>query len=299
MGKIAVVINTLNEEKNIERAIKSVKWADEIVVCDMYSEDRTVELAKRLGAKVFDHKRTGYVEPARNFAISKATRDWVLLLDADEEISTTLANKLQEISSSNDNISFVEVPRRNYIFGKPMKASMWWPDYKIRFFKNGSITWSDKIHSIPQTQGKGLQLPAEDDLAIIHYNYENLSQFLLRMINYSNIQAKELVGEGYKFDWKDLIRKPLGEFLGRFFASNGFADGLHGLALNLLQAFSFLVMYLRVWEMENFKPQEVDWNQLKAETQKGGKEINHWFKYSNLSKNPVKRFIQRVGNKIS
>src|SRR5688572_12024024 len=97
MKGISVVINTFNEEKNIERAIKSVAWADEILVCDMHSDDNTAIIARKLGATVFLHKRVGFVEPARNFAISKASNDWILILDADEEIPGSLSDKFKEI----------------------------------------------------------------------------------------------------------------------------------------------------------------------------------------------------------
>src|SRR3989344_2370341 len=99
INKISVVINTLNEEKNIERVIKSTSWADEIIVCDMYSTDRTVEFARKSGAKIVFHKKLNYVEPARNFAISKASNEWVLILDSDEEIPSTLSEKLIRIAS--------------------------------------------------------------------------------------------------------------------------------------------------------------------------------------------------------
>src|SRR3989337_4151360 len=96
MARISVVINTLNEEKNLPRAIASIKGlADEIIVVDMQSDDNTKEVAEKLGALVYDHKRTGYVEPARNFAISKASGDWVLVLDADEEVPPKLREKLR------------------------------------------------------------------------------------------------------------------------------------------------------------------------------------------------------------
>ncbi|MCX6704644.1 MAG: glycosyltransferase family 2 protein, partial [Candidatus Woesebacteria bacterium] len=98
MAKISVVINTLNEEKNLPRAIASVKGlANEVVVCDMESGDKTVEVARSLGAKVFAHEKTGYVEPARNFAVSKASNPWVLVLDADEEVPDKLALKISQI----------------------------------------------------------------------------------------------------------------------------------------------------------------------------------------------------------
>lgn len=299
MGKVSIVINTLNEEKNIERAIASVKWADEIVVCDMYSEDKTVEIAKKNGAKLVSHRRTGYVEPARNFAIGKTGGEWILILDADEEIPQTLAKRLKEIVSKMHHIDFVEVPRKNIIFGKWMKASMWWPDYNIRFFKKGKVKWTDEIHRPPKTAGTGLKLEDAEEFAIVHHHYSSISQFVERLSKYTEIQSKELASSGYKFSWSDLITKPIGEFLGRYFANKGFEDGLHGLALSLLQAFSFLVMYLRVWEMEKFPSKDIDLKEIKEIRSKVGYEIDYWFKYGNLSKNPFKRFIQRLQSKVS
>src|SRR3989344_1654842 len=98
MVRISVVINTLNEEKNLPRALTSVKsFADEVVVVDMYSDDKTQDLARKFGAKVYEHERTNYVEPARNFAISKATGEWILILDADEELQTSLREEILEV----------------------------------------------------------------------------------------------------------------------------------------------------------------------------------------------------------
>lgn len=297
-SKISVVINTLNEEQNIERAIRSVRWADEVVVCDMHSDDKTVELAKRLGVKVVYHERANYVEPARNFAVSQASGDWTLILDADEEISEVLASRLQEIAKSEDGVDFVEIPRKNIIFNKHVKASLWWPDYHPRFYRKEKVLWKKEIHSKPGTKGKGLILPAEENLAIIHHHYQSIGQFIERVNRYTTIQAEELVKTGYKFRWEDLFSKPLEEFLGRFFANRGFEDGLHGLALSLLQAFSFLVMYLKVWEKEKFTPQDIAFSEVKKLSQKSGKEINYWFKYGNLSSNSIKRLFQRIGNKV-
>ncbi|MCL5784305.1 MAG: glycosyltransferase family 2 protein [Patescibacteria group bacterium] len=296
--KISVVINTLNSEKDIEGAIKSVGWADEVVVCDMHSEDKTVEIAKKLGAKIFFHKRVEFVEPARNFAISKTVNDWILIVDPDEQIPESLGKRLQEIADSMEQINYVRIPRKNIILGRWMKASMWWPDYNIRFFKKGKVVWTDKIHRPPEVLGEGLDLSSLEEWAIIHNSYYSISQFLERMIRYTKIQSEELIKDGYKFDWKDLIKKPLSEFLGRFFANRGFEDGLHGLVLGLLQSFSFVIVYLRVWEMEGFKSQEVTLPDLKQVSNESGIEIGYWFKYANLSKNTLKRFFQKIRNKF-
>ena len=152
MPSISVVINTLNEEKNIERAIKSIGWADEIVIVDDGSTDKTLEIisgVRNPKLKVYKHKGSGYVEPSRNFALNKASGDWILLLDADEEILNTLAEELKKITSKVEQITFVNIPRKNIIFNKWVQNSFWWPDYNIRFFKKGTVKLSNKIHSKP------------------------------------------------------------------------------------------------------------------------------------------------------
>lgn len=292
--KISVVINTFNEEKNIARAIKSVKWSDEILLCDMHSTDNTVEIAQGLGAKVVFHEKLEFVEPARNFAISKATGDWILILDADEEIPAGLEEKIKELLIKPIVSDYVEIPRKNIIFGHWMKASMWWPDYHIRLFKKNKIVWQNKIHSKPKTSGQGLTLAAEENLAIIHYNYQTVSQFIERLNRYSDIQSKELQENGVIFEWRDLIKKPLDEFLSRFFAKQGYLDGVFGLGLSLLQAFSFLVVYLKLWEISRFSQQHIDLSQIEQESKKSAFAINYWIKQAKLSKNPFKRFLQKI-----
>lgn len=299
MSKISVVINTLNEASTLQRVIESVKWADEVLVCDMHSEDGTVEVAKKLGAKVVFHKRLNYVEPARNFAISKASGDWILILDPDEEIPSILAKRLKEMVEKPITTSFIEIPRKNIIFGKWMRASQWWPDYNIRFFMKGTVKWTDEIHRPPRVEGKGLKLPEEEEMAIIHYHYTSVAQFIERLNRYTNVEAKELIKYGYKFKWNDLLKKPLGEFLSRFFANKGYEDGLHGLALSLLQAFSFLVVYLKVWEKGQFTNENITLDDMRKISKEGGKEIDYWFKYVNLSRNPFKKIYQKIKYKIS
>lgn len=297
--KISVVINTFNEEHNILRAIKSVSWANEIIVCDMHSTDNTVEIAKKAKARVVYHQYTRFVEPARNFVISKASGDWILVLDADEEIPPTLAKQLLKLANNDTPASFVEIPRKNMIFGKWMKAAMWWPDYHIRFFKKGTVEWQDEIHSKPKTIGVGITLDLEEHLSIIHHHYTSVFQFIERLNRYSDIQAEELWKSDVKFKWTDLLTKPMEEFLARFFAKKGFEDGIHGLSLSLLQAMSFLVVYLKLWEKEKFKKVDVDLKELRALTKKQGSDLNYWFKYGNLSSNPLKRTIQKIKNRVT
>ena len=277
MGSITVVINTLNEEENLPRAIASVKdLASEIVVCDMKSDDKTCEIAKKLGAKVYQHEKTGYVEPARNFAISKAEGEWILVLDADEEISSDLSKKLERISDSVNSSDYYRLPRKNIIFGKWIKHSRWWPDYNIRFFKKGAVLWSEIIHSVPETKGVGADLGPDEENAITHYHYQTIEQYIDRLNRYTGQYARGLLKGGYKFQWHDILKKPMNEFLSRYFQGEGYKDGLHGLALASLQAFSELVVYLKIWQNENFKEQQINIEKSVYEMKQSESDLHFW-----------------------
>ncbi len=275
MGKISVVINTLNNKAEISEAISSVKsLADEIVVCDMESSDNTPDIAKKLGAKVYSHKKEKYVELVRNFLISKATGDWILILDPDEEVPLKLAKMLKGLAAAD----YYRIPRKNIIFGKWMKHSRWWPDYNVRFFKKGFVSWNEVIHSVPMTQGKGMDLPEKEEYAIIHNNYKSVSSYFEKMLRYTDAQRDNLLKAGYVFSWKDLIKKPLDEFLSRYFEGEGYKDGIHGLALSLLQSFSELTLYLKVWEKQGFEEKNLGKSEIKTESNKAIYDVKWWLR---------------------
>lgn len=299
--KISAVVNTRNESKNIFDCLKTLSFCDEIVVVDMESSDDTKEIAKQFTDRVYDHKMVGYVEPARNFAIQKALGEWILIVDADERIPKTLAAKLIQIADKGTS-DFVRIPRKNLIFGEWMRHSRWWPDFNIRFFKKDTVQWQDEIHSIPITLGTGINLDEESDMAIEHHHYDNIDEYFERSLRYSSQQAKELIKSGYKFDPKDLITKPVGEFISRFFAGEGYRDGLHGLVLAFLQFFSVMLIYLKVWQAEDHRP-------IKAATmtpvwQKAFvdkfKELRYWFLTVRIqsSKSNQQTFFLKLGRKI-
>lgn len=299
MTKISVVVNTWNEEKNIKRCLESVQdFADEIVVVDMESVDKTVEIAKEFGAKIFSHKPTFHVEPARNFAISKANSDWILVLDADEELSENLVKRLKKIAKENK-IDYLEIPRKNIIFAKWIQHSYWWPDYNVRFFKRGKVRWSDKIHLPPQTKGTGEKLETVEENALIHHNYQTISQYIGRVDRYTNIQADNLVAGGYKFIWIDLIRKPTDEFFSRFFSGQGYKDGLHGLILAILQAFSEFILYLQVWEKEGFICEDKILSEFNTELKKAIQDLKFWQKQAMVQEASFfKKPFLKLKNKI-
>lgn len=276
MSKTSVVINTLNEEKNLPRVLASVKgFADEIVICDMYSTDETVQIAKKAGAKVYRHKKEDYVELARNFSLSKAAGDWILVLDTDEEVPNALKVALKEIVQK-DEVDYVKIPRKNIVFGKWLEHSRWWPDYIVRFFKKGKVSWSKSIHLPPETKGEGLELEAKEGNALVHYHYESVEQFLNRLNRYTTVQARLLLEQNYKFSWLDLIKKPADEFFSRYFFGQGYKDGLHGLAIASLQSFSELILYLKIWQEQGFSSEEVKIQEVIKEMRNSESHLHYW-----------------------
>ncbi|MEK9201181.1 MAG: glycosyltransferase family 2 protein [Patescibacteria group bacterium] len=274
---LSVVITTWNEQKALPRAVASVKKiADEIVVVDTESTDDTVKVAKSLDCRVFTHRNTGIVEPVRNFSISKAKGDWILILDADEELPESLVKKITSILGSVDSADFYRIPRQNMIFGKWIESSHWWPDYVYRLFKKGHVSWEDTIHSVPFTKGTGADLDPDSQSAIIHHHYTSVSQYVARLNRYTDHQLMHLQKEGYNFSWTHLIDKPFSEFIRQYFARGGYKDGLHGLALSGLQAFSEFVLYLKAWETGSFLPQSIQPSEVSDRMASKRNEFHWW-----------------------
>ncbi|HEX8422020.1 MAG TPA: glycosyltransferase family 2 protein, partial [Pyrinomonadaceae bacterium] len=179
--KVSVVVNTKNEEQSLDRCLRSVAWADEIIVLDMNSDDETVAIARRHTDKVFSCPDFGYVEPARNLAISHATGDWVLVLDADEIVPPRLAANIRKIIAESEDYALVAIPRRNYIGDYAIRNSGWGADHQPRLFRQGRVRWTDAIHTWPQIDGEVRYLNPDSGYYIKHYNYENLSDFVERL----------------------------------------------------------------------------------------------------------------------
>jgi len=274
---ISAVINIRNEAKHLEKCLKSLKgFADEIVVIDMQSTDSGPKIATRYGAKVINYRWVKYVEPARNFGLSKVTGKWVILLDPDEYLSNTLKKELLKITKRPD-VDFVRIPRKNYIFGKWIRHSNSWPDYLIRFFKKKHVVWKNEIHSQPETKGNGINLIDSEKLAIRHNNYDTVNHFILRTIRYSRVQAEELKASGYKVKTSDFLLKPVQEFNSRFFSAEGYKDGLHGLIFSLLQAFAICLIYIKLWEMDKAKEKSLSKESFVSASQEATYEYSYWF----------------------
>jgi glycosyltransferase involved in cell wall biosynthesis len=304
MSELSVVINTLNEAKNIGRCLESVKNLGEIVLVDMHSDDQTVEIAQKYTSNIFYHDRTGFVEPARNFALSKATKKWILVMDADEEVNPELATQITQIvkgthPTNEQNYTHYYIPRKTIIFGERLYHSGWWPDEKIRLFQNGSATFNKEIHSELNTKGEGYHFPSEDRYALTHYHYNSISEWIQRMDRYTTIQANEKIQSGYIFEWRDLIHKPLSEFIRRFFVWEGYKDGVIGLGLCLMQGLSEIMVYMKVWEIQkvthtlpNGKNEEFI-KQIGEEFDTTENEVGYYLEKLDLQ-SPLKRWLQKV-----
>ncbi len=277
MKKLSVVINTRNESEPLPRLLTSLQGlADEIIIVDMHSTDDTKKVAQKYDAVMYDHEPLSYVEPARNFGISKATGDWILVMDPDEEISASLASKIKEIVLSESAVDYYALPRKNIIFGKWIEHSRWWPDYTIRLFKKGHVSWDEAIHSVPVTQGKGLDLPDSEAHAIIHHSYASIEDYIARLNRYTGVQSAALSEHAYTFVWRDLVTKPVSEFISRYFAGEGYKDGVHGLTLAGLQAFSEFIVYSKVWQLEKFPEKKVAIAEIVATMKKEESALHYW-----------------------
>ncbi len=301
MGKLSVVISAFNEEKKIEDCLKSVSFADEIIFVDNSSTDQTLKIAKKYNSKIFTRENNPMLNINKNFGFSKAKNDWILSLDADERISPELAKEIQSsIINHKSSVDGYWIPRKNIIFGKWIEHTGWYPDYQFRLFKKGKGKFEEKhVHEMIKLEGEAGKLESP----IIHYNYENISHFLKKTLLYTENEANQLTEKGYNFSWQDSVRFPTKEFVSRFFAREGYKDGLHGLVLSLLMAFYHLLIFVNIWEKLKFKQTEEKefLANVRQEFRKGHKEVFFWFYKARIdtAKDPLKKLILKIKNKIS
>lgn len=271
---ISAVLVVKNEEKNLARALKSLAFVDEIVLVDMQSEDKTLEIAKKFNCKIYPApKDSGYVEPARNFSVAKASGDWILVLDADEEISPALAKAIVA-STQNSTADVYFIARSNIIFNQAIRHSGWWPDFQARLFKKGSLKWSEQIHVPPAITGRIEHLPADPELAILHHNYKSVEDFVARANRYTTLAAGQSPAQ--PINSADLVKTFSQEFFKRFFFDEGVKDGTHGMALALLQANYEVLIKLKQWQKMDFPEPKAKPEQSLAALKQFKKDLSYW-----------------------
>ncbi len=254
---ISAAIVNFNEGEKLADCLESLKdFIDEIIIVDLGSTDNSKEVAAKFGAKFIHHDRVSYVELIRNFVISKTSGEWITILDPDERLTKPLKERLLEVAKD-DKFVAVNIPRKNVFFGKWIAHTNWWPDRHVRFFKREKVKWSKVIHRYPEVNGQTLILPAREELAIVHFGYDSIHDFIERQNRYSTIEAENLFKAGVKFSFWQMIWKTKREFLVRYIKHRGFLDGFYGLALTILMMVYQLTVWVKLWEMEHRKKFEV------------------------------------------
>lgn len=300
-NSLSVVVSAFNSEKELEGCLKSAAFAQEIIVVDNSSTDRTLEVARKYTEKVFVRQNNPMLNVNKNFGFSKATGEWILCLDADERVTTSLRDeiKYQMSNIKNNNTNGFWIPRKNIIFGKWIEHTGWYPDYQMRLFRRGRGRFEEKhVHEMIKIQGDAECLKGN----LLHYNYFSISQFLGKLNIYIPNEAEQLIDSGYKFKWQDAISAPAKEFLSRFFAREGYRDGFHGLMLSLLMSFYHLLIIATVWEKRGFEKIEVTniESEVKEEFRKSHKDLLFWINNEKLKKikNPLKKIAYKIYKKI-
>ena len=247
INKLSVVIITYNEEKNIARCINSVNQiADEIIVVDSHSIDKTKEIAIALGAKVIEHSFEGHIQQ-KNFALQQANYSWVLSLDADEALSEKLKNKIQEIKN-NPTADGYTMNRLTYYCGRWIKHTGWYPDKKLRLVRKELAQWGginphDRLELINSKNIKHINAD------ILHYSYYSLFDHLYQLDKFTQISANELYKAKIKPNFWHFFIKPVHKFLNHYIYKAGFLDGYEGFQISIISAYGVFLKYAKLREM--------------------------------------------------
>lgn len=239
-ARLTAIILTLNEAAHIQACIESLRWADQIVVFDSFSQDETVPLAQAAGAQVQQSPFANYAQQ-RNAALAAVQSDWVFFVDADERGTPALGAEIRQVIAARPEMGWY-VPRYNYIFGRLTKATGWFPDYQLRLFKHGRVHYERPVHEVAVVDGEigYLQQP------LIHYNYRDVAQFHAKQRAYSTYEATILHEQGVRPRPHNFLLQPLRHFWWRFVTLHGYKDGLHGLRLSLYMAYYEWVKYRKL-----------------------------------------------------
>lgn len=256
---LSVAIVSFNEEANIGRTLESVRWGDEIIVVDSGSTDRTRDIAQENGARVIVEPWRGYVAQ-KQFAIDLCTKDWVLLLDADEQVTPELAEEIRSAIANPNAASGYKLPRKNLFLGRWIRYGGFYPDPKLRLFRRGAgfVTGHDP-HDRCELKPDVLQWTQQFRNPLIHYTYPTLTLYIDHMNRYSSLGAQLASAKGHRdFSVADIVARPFVTFLYNYFFRLGFLDGAEGLLLHLYHAGYVSWKYSKAWELAGKASQHPD-----------------------------------------
>jgi glycosyltransferase involved in cell wall biosynthesis len=257
MPRLSVIIITNNEEENLPRCLKSVSFADEIILNDSGSSDRTLEIAREHGCKIIENKFTGF-GAAKQSALDQATGEWVLSIDADEEVDDALreaikgairkANKdTNNQANASSSHSAFQINRQSQFLGRWINHSGWYPDHITRLFRREQARFTDSVvHEKVIVDGTIGRLEGR----LLHYTDPTLTHYFHKLNHYTSLSAQSLMKEGKRFRIHYLLIKPWAIFIKMYFLKQGFRDGIHGLILALLSSVHVMVKYAKLWELQ-------------------------------------------------
>lgn len=264
----SAIIVIKNDPPYLNQSLAAIdSFVDEIIV-------GTIDVPELLLNKLKQNKKIRIIPLESSIPFADVVKEklkklakgkYILYVDPDEIFPKKLLELLQKKGSEYD---YFHLPRKNIIFGKWIKHSRWWPDNQLRYFKKDAVIWPSYVHPIPQAAGRGLTVPATEELAIKHFNYDNLGQYFEKSLRYARSEAKKAVSENKKITLSETFSRGLNEFISRYFKGEGFKDGTHGLILAVLQMFYYVFVYAFYWE-------EMKYADL--ETEKEPKEIQRFF----------------------
>lgn len=243
---VSVIVLTRNEEKNIVDCLESIKWCTEIIVVDDNSEDRTVEIAKKMGAEVFTHSLNFDFSAQRNFGLEKAKNDWALFVDADERVSEDLRDEISYLisfSGRRKQLNGYFIKRRDFMWGKELKYGETENIKLLRLAKKNRGDWVGKVHEKWKIKGKTSELKN----SLLHYPHQTISDFLKEINFYTDIRANELHKQHAHVYWTSIILYPLGKFIFNFFMKRGFLDRIPGLIVAIIMSFHSFLVKSKLW----------------------------------------------------
>jgi len=245
MPKLSVTVITHNEAADIDDALRSVAWADEIIVVDSESSDDTVSLARRHTDRVVVREWPGYVEQ-KNFAASLATHDWILSLDADERVTPALAGEIAATLAAAPPHCAYRVPRVTWHFGRWIRSTDWYPDYQLRLYDRRSARWTGRyVHEAVAVSGTVGLLREE----LQHFAYRSVAEHLETMDRYTTLAARQMFESGRRAGLLQLAGHPPLAFLRNYIARRGFRDGAAGFVISAMNAYYVFLKFAKLWEL--------------------------------------------------
>lgn len=241
---LSALVLSKNEEEVIENCLKSLSFADEIIILDKGSTDKTLKITKKYTDKIYTTKEENY-DKNRNLLSDKAKGDWLLYLDPDERLTE---ESIEEIKSKKEDVSIYFFPRKNFILGKWLKHGGWWPDYVPRLIKKDNlIKWQGKVHESPKYEGK----VAYFEKPIIHLTARSLNKMLSKSIKWGKVEATLYYqAKASKVTIFKVLKSSTAEFIRRYFIKLGILDGTHGLIEAIYQSLHLAIVLVYLWEIQ-------------------------------------------------